>query len=139
MEEWADALLSCGVAASFSTTALGNRNKRPVMIIQDEIRTIRVVRTIKPAGGTIRSGFALLATGLLLHLLAVFDLVDEDLGRLEARDVVLVNDNRSVAGYVAGDFLFALFIDETAETTYVDVMTVAHVGFHIGEKRLHGV
>jgi hypothetical protein len=58
----------------------------------------------------------------LLHLVAVLDLVDKDLRRLEAGDEMFVDNNGSVARDVAGDLLLPLFVDETAKAADVDVL-----------------
>jgi hypothetical protein len=84
----------------------------------------------------IGSGFL---TGELLHLIAVLDLVDKDLGRFEAGDVMLIDDDGGIPGDVAGDFFLPLFIDETAEAPHINIMAVAHVRFHDGKERFNGV
>ena len=58
----------------------------------------------------------------LLHLVAVLDLIDKDLRRLEAGNVMLVDNDGSVAGNVAGDLLLPLFVDETAKAADVDIL-----------------
>ena len=66
----------------------------------------------------------------MLHLVAVLDLVDEDLRRLEAGDVVLVDDDGSIARDIPGNFLFSLLVDEAAEAPDVNVLTTRHVLLH---------
>jgi hypothetical protein len=65
----------------------------------------------------------------LLHFVAVLDLVDENLGGLEAGHIVLVDYQGCVARDVSGNFLLSLFIDEAAKTADVNVLSVGHVGF----------
>lgn len=99
-------------------------------------KMIRVFSTGEPVRSYERSGFL---AGELLHLVAVLDLIDEDLGRLEAGDVMLIDDDRRVARDVTGDLFLTLLVDETSETPHINVMSVAHVRFHDGEESLNGV
>lgn len=62
--------------------------------------------------------------GMLFHLLAVLDLVYEDLGGLEARNKMFVNDKSGIAGNISGYFLFAFLVDKAAKTPDVYVMAV---------------
>lgn len=60
----------------------------------------------------------------LLHFFAVLDLVDEDLGRLKARDVMLVNNQRRVAGNIPCYLLFPFLVDKAAKTTDINVIAI---------------
>jgi len=73
----------------------------------------------------------------LLHFVAVLDLVDEDLGGFEAGDVVLVDDDRGVAGNIPGNLLLSLLVDETSEAADVNVLTSRHVLLNNGKESLH--
>src|SRR5690606_2636674 len=72
----------------------------------------------------------ILEIGLLLgHLLYFFtrlDLVDEDLGWLEAWDKMLVDNERCVSGSISGYFLLALLVDKTPKPANVDIMPICH-------------
>ena len=59
----------------------------------------------------------------MLHLVAVLDLVDEDLGGFEAGDVVFVDDDGGITGNIPGNLLFSLLVDEATEATNVNVLT----------------
>ena len=60
----------------------------------------------------------------LLHFFAVLDLVDEDLRRLEAWNVVLVNHQRCVAGNIPCYLLFSFLVDKAAKTTDINVIAI---------------
>ncbi len=61
---------------------------------------------------------------MLFHLLAVFDLVYEDLGRFKAGNEMFINDKGGIARNVSGNFLLALFIDKAAEAADIYIMAV---------------
>jgi hypothetical protein len=79
-----------------------------------------------------------LLLGELLHLFAVLDLVYKDLGRLEAGDVVLINDDGRIAGNVAGNFFLALLVYKAPETTYINIMSTRHGILNDGKEGLDG-
>lgn len=64
-----------------------------------------------------RNGFQRLR--LLHHL-------NKLLARLEARHEVLVDDDGGVLGDVPSHLASALFVDEAAEATYVDIVAFGH-------------
>lgn len=51
---------------------------------------------------------------------------------------MLINDDGSVAGNISGNFLLALFINEAAEPTHINVMARSHVGFYDVKKSFNG-
>lgn len=51
---------------------------------------------------------------------------------------MLFNDQGRVAGYVARNFPFALFIDETAKSPDINIVALGHVVFHHGKKCFNG-
>ena len=74
----------------------------------------------------------------LLYFVAAFDLVDEDFGRFETGDIMLINYDGRVARNVARNFFLSLFIDETSETTNIDIMTAGHGIFYNGKECFYG-
>lgn len=66
----------------------------------------------------------------LFHLVAVLDLVDEDLRRLKTGNEMFVDDDSSIAGDVTSDFLFSLLIDKAAKAPDVDVLAARHILFN---------
>ena len=52
---------------------------------------------------------------------------------------MLVDNNRRVSGNITGDFLFPFLVYKTSESADIDIVTIAHVGFHQGEESLHSV
>jgi hypothetical protein len=74
----------------------------------------------------------------LLYLVAVFDLVNEDFRRLEAGDEMLIDDDSSVSRNVARNFFLSLFIDETSESTNIDIMSGRHGVFYNGKEGFYG-
>lgn len=79
-----------------------------------------------------------LLLGKLLHLLAVLDLAYEDLGRLEAGDIVLINDDGRIAGDVAGNFFLALFVHKAPEATHINIVPTRHGILNDGKEGLNG-
>jgi hypothetical protein len=73
----------------------------------------------------------------LLHLFAVLDFVHKNLRGLEAGYVMLLNNNGSVTGYVAGDFFLALFVDETSKPSHVNILTSGHIALYDVKKCFH--
>ena len=73
----------------------------------------------------------------MFDLLAVLDLVDENLCRLKARNEVLLNDKRSVSRNVSRYFTLALLIDETTKATDINVVAVRHGILHYIEKSFY--
>ena len=73
----------------------------------------------------------------MLHFVAVLDLVDEDLSRLEAGDVMFIDNDGSIARDIPGNFLFSLLVDEAAEATDVNILTTRHVLLHYRKESLY--
>lgn len=73
----------------------------------------------------------------LLYLVAILDLVDKNLSRLKAGDVMLVNHDGCVARYVAGDFFLSLFVDEAAEAAHIYIVTSSHVSLYYIKECFH--
>ncbi len=62
----------------------------------------------------------------LFYLIAVLDLIDKDLGRLKAGNIVLVDNNGCVAGDIASDFLLSLLVDKATKSADVDILAAGH-------------
>lgn len=75
--------------------------------------------------------------GYLFHLVAVLDLVDKNLRRLEARDKMLVDHDGSVTRNIPRNFLLPLLVNEAAKSTDVDVLSTCHVLFDNGKECLN--
>ena len=75
--------------------------------------------------------------GKLLYLIAVLDLIDEDLGRLEAGDKVLINHNGGVTRDIPGNFLLSFLVDEASKSTDVDILAAGHGRFYNAEEGLY--
>ena len=43
---------------------------------------------------------------------------------------MLINDNSGVAGNITGDFFLSLLINETTETSNINIMAIGHVSFN---------
>ena len=76
--------------------------------------------------------------GKLLYLIAILDLIDEDLGRFEAGDIVLIDDDGGIAGDISGDFLLSLFINEASKSADVDILAAGHRSFDNAEECFYG-
>ena len=74
----------------------------------------------------------------LLYLVAVFDLVDENLGRLEARNEMLIDNDGGVARNVARYFFLALLVDKATESANIDIMPARHRILYNGKKSFYG-
>ena len=72
------------------------------------------------------------------YLLAAFDFGNESFAGLEARDVVLVDDERRVFRDVASYFAGALLVYERAEATHVNVVALSHRVLHYFEEGFYG-
>jgi hypothetical protein len=79
----------------------------------------------------------LLLFGKLLYLIAVLDLIDEDLGGLEAGDIVLIDHDGGVARDIPGDFLLSFLVDETPESADIDILAAGHRRFYNAEECLN--
>ena len=79
-----------------------------------------------------------LLLGQLLHLIAVLDLVYKDLGRLEAWDIVLINNDGCIARDVARNFFLALLVHKTPEATHINIMSTRHGILNDGKEGLNG-
>lgn len=75
----------------------------------------------------------------LLYLIAVLDFVHKNLGRLEAWDIVLVNNDGSIARDVTRNFFLPLLVDKTSKPTDVDVLSASHRGLNNIEERFYGM
>ena len=62
----------------------------------------------------------------LLYLIAVLDLIDEDLGRLEAGDIVLIDHDGGVTRDISGDFLLSFLVDEASKSADIDILAAGH-------------
>ena len=76
--------------------------------------------------------------GMLFHLLAVFNLIYEDLGRFKAWNKMLIYDQSGIPGNIPGDFLLAFLINETSEAADINIVAVSHGILYHAKKRLHG-
>ena len=70
----------------------------------------------------------------MLYFVAVLDLIDEDFSRLKAGNEMLIDNDRGIAGNVSGNFFLSLFIDETSESTNIDIMAAGHGIFYNGKE-----
>jgi len=73
----------------------------------------------------------------LFYLFAVLDLIDEDFRRLKAWNKMFVNYQCRVAGDISSNFLFSLFIDETAKSSYIYILSACHGRFYDVEEGLY--
>ena len=64
--------------------------------------------------------------GELLYLIAVLDLINEDLGRLEAGDIMLIDHDGGVAGDIPGDLFLSFLVDEASESPDIDILAAGH-------------
>ena len=78
-----------------------------------------------------------LLIGGLFNLLAVFDFIDKNLGRFEAGNKVLLDHKGGISGNIPCDFALALFIDEAAKATDIDIVAVRHGILHYTEKSFY--
>jgi hypothetical protein len=83
-------------------------------------------------------GRILLFLSQLLYFLAVLNLVNENFGRLEAWNKVLVYYQGSIAGNIPGDLLLPLFVDKAAESADVNVISAGHGRFHNAKECFYG-
>ena len=74
----------------------------------------------------------------MLNLVAVLDLIDEDLRRFETRYEMFVDNDGSIARNVTCNLLLPLLVDETAKAPDVDILAARHVLFHNGKECFHG-
>ena len=73
----------------------------------------------------------------MLNLLAVLDLTDEDLRRLEAGNKMLFNHKSRVSGDIARNLALAFFVDEASKATDINVVPVHHGVLYNTKKSLH--
>ena len=73
----------------------------------------------------------------LLEAFAVFDFLNENLGRLEARNEMFIYYYCRVFGYVSCDFLCSFFVYKTPKTPHIYVFSTSHGVFHYGKKGLN--
>lgn len=74
----------------------------------------------------------------LLYLFAILDFINENLGRLKAWYVMLINDQCRVPRNVSRDLLFALLVDKASETTDVNIIPVGHGTLNYAKECLNG-
>jgi hypothetical protein len=74
----------------------------------------------------------------LLYFVAVLDLVNENFGGLETWNKMLIDNDRGVARNVARNFFLALFIDEAAEATDINIMSARHGIFYDRKECFYG-
>ena len=79
-----------------------------------------------------------LSLSCFLNFLAVFDFADESFRRLEARNKVLVDDDRRIFRDVTSHFLCPLLVYEAAKAAYVDVVAVGHRILYYFEEGFNG-
>ena len=73
----------------------------------------------------------------MFNLLTVLDLVDKNLGRLEAWNEMLLNHEGSVSGNISRNIALAFLVDEAAKATDINVVTIRHGVLHNTKKSLH--
>src|SRR5690606_11689917 len=73
----------------------------------------------------------------LFYLLAVLNLVDEDLSGLETWNEMLFDHECGVARDVSGYFPLPFFVDKTSKAPYVNIITVSHGILDDTKKCLH--
>ena len=73
----------------------------------------------------------------LFYLIAVLDLIDEDLGRLEAGDIVLIDHDGGVTRDIPGDFLLSFLVDEASKSADIDILAAGHRRFYNAEECLN--
>ena len=79
-----------------------------------------------------------LSLSRFLDFLAVFDFADESFRRLEARNEVLVDNDRRIFRDVTSHFLCPLLVYEAAKAAYVDVVAVGHRILYYFEEGFNG-
>jgi len=89
------------------------------------------------AGGRFANDGRLLF-GKLLYFIAILDLIDKDLGGLEAGDIMLIDHDGRVAGDIPGDFLLSFLVDEASKSTDVDILAARHRRLYNAEKSFYG-
>jgi hypothetical protein len=75
--------------------------------------------------------------GKLLYFIAILDLIDEDLGRLETGDKVLIDHDGSVTRDIPGNLLLSFLVDKASKSTDIDILAAGHRGFYNAEERLY--
>jgi hypothetical protein len=76
--------------------------------------------------------------GKLLYFIAILDLINEDLGRFEAGDIMFIDHNGRVTGDIPGDLLLPFLVDEASKSPDVDILAAGHRGLDNAEKGLYG-
>ena len=74
----------------------------------------------------------------MFYLLAVLDLVNEDLRRLEAWNEVFFDHKSCIPRDVSGDLTLPFLIDKTAKAPDINVVAVRHRILHYTEKSFYG-
>ncbi len=72
-----------------------------------------------------------------VYFLAILNLGNEGFGRLKARDIVFIDDDRRVFRDVPGYFPGSFLVHERSKTPYINIVPVRHGIFHYLEKRLN--
>ena len=70
----------------------------------------------------------------LLNLVAALNLVDKNFRGFEAGNEMLINDDRSIPGNIAGNFLLPLLINKTPEAANINVVAAGHGVFDNGKE-----
>lgn len=76
--------------------------------------------------------------GKLLYFIAILDLIDKDLGRLEAGDIMLIDHDGRVAGDIPGDLFLSFLVDEASESPDIDILAAGHRGLDNTKECLYG-
>jgi len=77
------------------------------------------------AGGRFANDGRLLF-GKLLYFIAILDLIDEDLGRLETGDIVLIDHDGGFTRDIPGVFLLFFFFEEASKSPNIDILGAEH-------------
>ena len=75
--------------------------------------------------------------GKLLYFIAILDLIDKDLGRLETGDIVLIDHDSRVTGDIPGDLFLSFLVDEASKAADIDILDTGHRRFYNAEECLY--
>ena len=70
----------------------------------------------------------------LLYFIAILDLINKNLGRLKARNIMLFNNQCGISRNVPRDFFLSLFVNKTSKPPDVEVVAAGHGVFHNAEE-----
>jgi hypothetical protein len=76
--------------------------------------------------------------GKLLYFIAILDLIDKDLGRLETGDIVLIDHDGRVTGDIPGDLFLSFLVDEASKSPDIDILAAGHRGLDNTKECLYG-